>query len=194
MSTLREDFVKFARQYVGTSATGNGSEAYLDLLSRKFETAQMRKDMGKMSSCALFVRSLWWCFGAEHPIYENPYKVSYAPIDVLKIGKERKAYVEGNQLSQIKYPKPGDVFYVGENGKREHFGVIAEEISRVAPGSWTYITIDGGQGDGGRAIAQRHRTLLKLNSIFGKMSGITLVGWFDLDAMQLPGLRPELRE
>ena len=148
----------------------------------------MRKDMGKMSSCALFVRALWWCFGLEHPLYDMPYRIGYAPVDVLTIAKDHGAYVPGQSLDSTHAPKPGDAFYVAINGTREHFGIFTKEVS-TQPGTWVYETIEGGQGVGGQAIASLKRTLTKSNSTYGMIGDRNLIGWFDLDKLPISRIR-----
>jgi len=189
MENNRQAFVKFALQYAGSASTGKRANEYLDLLTRRFETDQMRQDMVKMSSCALFIRSLWWCFGTEHELYDKPYKISNAPVDVLTIAKGKGAYHSGTILSPVHCPKAGDAFYIAtKDGKREHFGLITKPLS-IQPSLWKYETIEGGQGPGGRAIEKLTRSVIKTGSPHGTMGDRLLIGWVDFDTLALPGLR-----
>ena len=194
MNSTSQAFIDYALQFAGASSTNERMDEYLDLLSRGCETKQVRKDMGKMSSCALFVRGLWWAFGAEHDIYKRPYRAGNAPIDVLKVGKDAGAYISGRELGKNRHPHAGDAFYIATTaGKREHFGIFTKELS-MQSGAWKFETVEGGQGLGGRAIGKLNRTIFKSSNPLGAIGDRALIGWFDLSAMHLPGLRPELRE
>ena len=183
----RQSFVEFAMRYEGCSATGNQCGDYLRLMSRGVETDQVRKDMAKMSSCALFVRALWWCYGAEHAVYDKPY-CCRAPQDVIAVAKDRGAYRGGATIGATSSPDVGDAFHIAmKDGKREHFGVITKRLQTQA-GSWKYETVEGGQGFGGTAIERLTRSFVK-SGIWGVNGDRVLVAWFDFDALGLPGLR-----
>lgn len=185
----RADITRFALKYAGASALNDRVEEYLDLLSRGKETPQMREDMGRMSSCALFIRALWWFLGLDHPIYEMGYKNGQAPADVLKIAKSMGAVINGTKLSKSCYPRTGDAFYVATaEGKREHFGLIARELPCPQANVWKYETVEGGQGPGGRAIEKCFRTFIK-NGMWGITGDRLLISWMDADSLKLPGLR-----
>jgi len=185
--TSRQEFANFARRYAGTSSS-NRSDEYIDLLTRGSETPQMRRDMSKMSSCALFVRALWWCFGAEHDLFCAPYKMC-APLDVITIAKQRCAYRAGPTISATSSPNVGDAFYIATTeGKREHFGVITACLETQPGKVWKYETVEGGQGVGGTGIATLTRTFVK-NGMWAVSGDRVLVAWFDFAALALPGLR-----
>jgi hypothetical protein len=194
MAPTRKQFVDFALTFAGCSATGARSDDYLALLTRNFEPPQIRKDMAKMSCCALFVRALWWCFGVEHRIYSSPYKISRAGADVITIAKDNGAYRNGSLLDETYYPKAGDAFYIVDpNGKREHFGLFTSEPT-VKPDTWIYETVEGGQGAGGRTISALKRTIYKHNSSkYGSTGDRLLIAWFDLASFDITGLRPEMK-
>jgi len=191
MNSTREELIEFALGFSGASADGKNSDEYLTLLSRDAESAQTRKDMGKMSSCALFVRAVWWWLGLEHEIYTRPYRTGYAPIDVVRIGKDHGAYIPGYKLSNQTYPKAGDAFYIAtKDGKREHFGIVTKELL-IQPGTFKYETVEGGQGPGGRTIEKLTRSIFKTKEMYPSIGDRLLLAWFDCDSLKLPGLRSD---
>jgi len=140
-----------------------------------------------MSSCALFVRALWWCFGAEHAVYDKPYSCR-APQDVIAVAKDRGAYRSGTSIGASAAPDVGDAFHIATmDGKREHFGIFTKKYV-TSPGSWMFDTVEGGQGQGGTSIGTTTRTLVK-NGMWTVTGDRVLVAWFDFDALGLPGLR-----
>ena len=193
MNNSRSFFIDFAKSFSGAGASGERASEYKNLLTRGgFEPAQVQMDMMKMSSCALFIRSLWWFFGLDHPLYEKPYRSGLAVVDVLKIAKDNGAYIPGWTLSASRYPRAGDVFYLSQDsGKQEHFGLIINEV-RATPCLWTYETVEGGQGVGGRFIETLSRTLGKSRGVYGSIGNRLMAAWIDFDRLHLPGLREGL--
>lgn len=139
----------------GGSATGNGSEDDMRLLSRGAETDQVRTNMSKMSCCALFVRALWWCFAAEHSLDCEPYAARCSRRDVVSLVKERGGVVWASALARGRR-----LLLVMHSASRRR--MVAKDGDRhlTRPGSWTFDIIEGGQGPDGTRIETPTRAIV----------------------------------
>ncbi len=151
---IRSKVANLANQYIGCGSNKD-KEKYIDLLANDKDSAAMKADMLKMSSCALTVRGIWRKLGCPSPILHSPYKIGKAMSDIIDIGKSYEAWYTPKSDYVIGL---GDAVIVGTPGK-EHVYTITELL-----GNDEFISVDGGQGAGGTSIGQCNRKWIKQKS------------------------------
>lgn len=164
LSAFRERVIAHLRPLVGLS---DPAPAYRDAIcsSDADRTDQLRRSqLGAMSSCALLVRATWAACGVEHPILTAPYRIGRAVSDVVQIARERGAW-----RGPLTRPAPGDVVVV--EGP-EHVATVTGWDGDVC------LSIDGGQGPGGRAIGACRRMWQA-----GRLGGRRIIGVVDAAAL-----------
>ena len=175
----RDYIASLANTYIGCGAAKD-KDKYLDLLANDKDSAAMKADMLKMSSCALTVRGLWRKLGCTHKILLDPYKIGKAMSDVMTIGKDYKAWYTPKDQYQIGL---GDAVIVGNPG-HEHVFTITELL-----GGLEFVSVDGGQGPGGTSIGECKRRWEmrsgKLTDINNSGSVRPILGYVDISKLGL---------
>lgn len=196
MTDIRDRILEVAEPYDGAAGYNDRKEEYLDLLTRgDQEDPEMREAMALMSSCALFVRAVFYKVGLRHPRITAKYENSKAPRDVLEIARAHNALMDGKLLGtpftgdnpyQDKIqPFPADVYYIVKpDGKGEHFGIVSE-ITKFDDTHFEFKCIDGGQGIRGASIASGNRHFVKRGRWWVIGGEKLLFHWIDVSKLGL---------
>lgn len=148
--TARARMVEKALAVVGYSAAPP-SDAYLGLVGPD-EDERLRREMLKMSGCALVARGLLRSLGVAHERLGVPYRPGKAVADVFAIARDAGAWVDGHADA---VPSPGDIAIL--TGP-EHVCIVLEV--RADADALRVVSCDGGQKDanGVQCVQQRERT------------------------------------
>lgn len=128
---------------------GTDPERYLQLIApREIESEQARRDMARMSGCALVVRGIWREIGIRHEVLERPYRIGRAVADLARIAADLGALRDARGRWAELVPQPGDALIVG-SGPHLHAWTVVEPIVEGWPGPFDSLIrgLDGGQRD-----------------------------------------------
>lgn len=160
--TWRERIVAHVRGLVGLSAP---EAAYLDAICAcALDRSTRAEQLATMSSCALVVRAMWAALGIVHALLAAPYRIGMAVVDVVVVAR-----AAGALRPATSRPREGDVVIL--DGP-EHVLTVTGWRGDVL------LSVDGGQGPGGRAIAERERAWSP-----GWLGGRRILHVIDADAM-----------
>jgi hypothetical protein len=192
MANVIPRFIDLISAYDGIGMTSDKLR-YLDLIAAG-ESPDAQEMMCRGSGCALVVRGFWRLFGVNDRRLRAPYVPGKAVTWVVRIAKERGAWVDAHP---DKLPGIGDMVLVGGNpwqdGGVEHVYITIE----LTPDPLTVYSMDGGQVDEERKqiICRRERNwIVRKGALWDvvisgtdpgatNQSGRRVRGWVDLERL-----------
>lgn len=191
MNDIRTKIVAAAPTIVGLDADPADPDqrrGYLELIAPG-ESAGVAAEMATLSGCGLVVAGLWRAAGVKDAQLNAPYRVGTAISRLVSIAHAAGAWVS---FAAGRFPEPGDMVLVGDNGAggiQHVFTVTAITVDQQ--GAAQIESVDGGQRDakGFETILARSRTWDGSRDTVAREASRLIVGWINaslLPATSLP--------